>query len=517
MAETSKKRTVRIPLDYYKRPDGLARWRWILSGLAVLVAAAWGLGLGWDFWSPGAIRQRTRQLASHGPLTKAHATWENECDACHAPFRPIGNSNWAAPVLGDSRQSNEQCQSCHGAGIHHSRQDPLELACAGCHHDHQGRDASLVQLADVHCTQCHSQLAAHIQGGQPSGAVERITGFNSADGAHPEFRSTRGADPGRLAFDHARHLTRGMATAAFGPVQTLRMIREPDRARYEKYARGSEGVIELDCAACHQLVRDDPGSAAPVPPPRGAPAYMLPVTYANHCRGCHPLDFDPAAPGLVMEHPLPLAEVDASLWHTYTAEFLKQDPALLSQRLSPRPLPGQPQEPRLIEARAAIQRKVEAAEKLLFGAKKCGECHRYETASDPPQQVDALERWDPAAQVRVAATNVPIVWWRSAAFTHSAHRGVDCRVCHERAYPSSTHASHQSKDVLLPAMKDCLACHAARGRSSGGAAYNCTECHRYHNGDAALLGLSAAPSAPANLLKVEEFLKGKPSAAADGH
>ena len=55
-----------------------------------------------------------------------------------------------------------------------------------------------------------------------------------------------------------------------------------------------------------------------------------------------------------------------------------------------------------VKARAAVRRKVEAAEKRLFGAKKCGECHRYETASDPPQPVAVLERWDSAAPVGVA-------------------------------------------------------------------------------------------------------------------
>ena len=173
MAETSKKRTVRIPLDYYKRPDRLAWWRRVLSALAVLVAVAWAAGIGWDFWSPARRQERARRLASHGPLTRSHAAWEMQCEACHTPFQSIGVETWAAPVLGDSRQSSQQCQACHAAGIHHVRQQPPDLACARCHHDHQGRDASLVRNADQQCTQCHADLTAHVQGGATGVAAAR--------------------------------------------------------------------------------------------------------------------------------------------------------------------------------------------------------------------------------------------------------------------------------------------------------------------------------------------------------
>jgi hypothetical protein len=514
MAETSKKRTVRIPLDYYKKPDGLSWWRWVLSFVAVLVATGWAAGLNWDFWSASRREARMRQLASHGPLARSHASWDAQCDACHVPFRPIGQASWATPLFGDSRQSNTKCQSCHAAGIHHARQDPQELACARCHHDHQGRDASLVRIADQHCRQCHTDLTAHIQGDGPPAVDDTVTRFDGSPDHHPEFRSTGGIDPGHLAFDHARHLTLGMGGSQSGPIQTLGMIPEPDRGHYKQYAQGKDALIKLDCAACHQLAREDTRSASPSPPPHGGPAYMLPVTYQNHCRACHPLDFDPSFPTLVIPHPSQPEDVDATLWKTYAAEFLKQNAPLLEERVPPRPMPGRMESPPAGDARQAIGRMVGAAEKILFGAKKCGECHSYENSAHEP--VAALDRWDPANPVRVTPTNIPVVWWRSATFTHSAHRAVDCRVCHERAYPESKGASHQSKDVLLPAVKDCLQCHAPRGRASGanavtgGAGSDCTECHRYHNGDAALLDLSATPSSPATRLSLEQFLLGTP-------
>jgi predicted CXXCH cytochrome family protein len=515
MAETSKKRTVRIPLDYYKRPDRLARWRRLLSALAVLLGVAWAAGIGWDFWSPARRQERARQLATHGPLTRSHAAWEMQCEACHTPFQAIGVETWAIPVFGDARLSSQRCQACHAAGLHHVRQQPPDPACASCHHDHQGRDASLVRNGDQQCVQCHADLVAHVQGGA-TGAAPRVSRFDVSTDSHPEFRSTKDPDPGHIKFDHARHLTLGMGTEKFGRLQTLEMIPEADRPRYEKYAQGAKGLIQLDCVACHQLSRDDPGSSAPSPPPRSGPAYMLPVNYQTHCRACHPLGFDPSADSLVMEHPLQTDAVDATLWQTYTMEYLRQNPALLDQRISPRPVPGRSEPPALVEARAAIDRKVAGAERILFT--KCNECHYFQDGAG--KECTPPVRWDPTRPVRSMATNIPLVWWRSAAFTHTAHRGVSCRSCHERAYPDSKDASgtpnpsHQSKDVLLPSKSECLQCHAPRSGGTGaslargGAAFDCTECHRYHDGDAAILGRTPLPDAPSTALTIEQFLLG---------
>jgi hypothetical protein len=136
------------------------------------------------------------------------------------------------------------------------------------------------------------------------------------------------------------------------------------------------------------------------------------------------------------------------------------------------------------------------------------------TSDDVP--VPTLDHFDPDQDVAIAPPNVPVIWWRSARFDHSAHRGLSCRACHDRAYPDSPRASHQSKDVLLPGKAECLECHSPRrqgsGKStvSGGADFRCVECHRYHNGDAVVLGLAS----PAGLFEgrstIEQFLLGNP-------
>ena len=41
---TGKQRAARIPLDYYKKPDGLGRVRFALVALAPIVALGWWFG-----------------------------------------------------------------------------------------------------------------------------------------------------------------------------------------------------------------------------------------------------------------------------------------------------------------------------------------------------------------------------------------------------------------------------------------------------------------------------------------
>ena len=90
---TGKQRAVRIPLDYYKHRDPLTRWKLALALLAPALALGWWFG--GDAWSRGQAGLR----ASHGPVAAVHATWEQQCEACHVPFAPIGPETWPAEHL----------------------------------------------------------------------------------------------------------------------------------------------------------------------------------------------------------------------------------------------------------------------------------------------------------------------------------------------------------------------------------------------------------------------------------
>src|SRR5262249_20495310 len=167
---------------------------------------------------------------------------------------------------------NLQCQGCHAAPAHHASMVGSSN-CGGCHHDHQGRDASLVRFDDAACTRCHADLAAHWTNSADSSKsgpayAAAIRGFSAAQG-HPEFRKLSEMDGGyrrTLKFNHALHMTAGMDGAkALGqgetPEQylwTRERIAEGERDRYGSVT-GKQGheLVQLTCSSCHQLDAQD--------------------------------------------------------------------------------------------------------------------------------------------------------------------------------------------------------------------------------------------------------------------
>lgn len=132
--------------------------------------------------------QSLESVLSPGPVIKAHAKTEHECDACHVRFDRAGQ---------DAR-----CQVCHKEvaldlrqqrGLH-GRHKPQ--ACRACHTDHRGRDARIVEFdprtfdhrqtdfelrdkhAQVDCVKCHSA------GKRWSAAASECVACHRADDVH---------------------------------------------------------------------------------------------------------------------------------------------------------------------------------------------------------------------------------------------------------------------------------------------------------------------------------------------
>jgi hypothetical protein len=504
--KTGKQRATRIPLDYYRHRDRLESWKRWLTGGAFLLVLGWVLsGLVWT--DQGRLRY------SRGPLATVHATWETKCDACHVAYEPMSGENWMSRVVVDAHTSDEQCRSCHAGPEHSARQFPQEVqSCAGCHRDHRGRDASLTRVADSECTRCHADIAAHTQGSDPQflnvGRIEDHPRFKI-------FRSSPPEDPGKLKFSHKRHLTPGMALPEGGPVWTIDDIREPgERERYrrqqpENRRKGSDAV-QLDCTSCHRTdsgdfpiqrkeLRDLPAAILPA---RSPGAYMIPITYEVQCRACHPLTFDTNFPQLKAPHRRQPDALNEFLRATYTAQYLSANPKLLERQLPPRlPLPGRQANVSGEEekkAREYIEAKVREAEKSLYlGSKTCGECHQY----------DGLGA---AIPKRIVSPALPEIWFAHAKFNHAAHRAVECTQCHTNAG-----TSEKSSDVLVPDIDTCVKCHSplrsSAGMVQGGARFDCTECHRYHQGSEEnhyLQGIGAHARDPRQRLGIGDFLRG---------
>jgi predicted CXXCH cytochrome family protein len=542
--ETGKQRSLRIPLDYFKHPDLLERGKlWVTAAAFALALGWWASGLEWDS-QRGGVRQsdRGRQRASAGPVALVHAPWESKCETCHVPFAPISAAGWLSPSPSQLATNNERCTSCHAGPIHHATEDKTP-ACAQCHREHQGREASLVRLPDRDCVGCHADLASHTRPGAPRPAFGDVRDF---DHDHPEFQAVRqgqaAKDPGKLKFNHALHMAPGMVLGKGGKPFVLGQIDDPaQRSRYRRSGQSDRDAATLDCGSCHRTESSDFGLArmAELPagmlPARGSRAYMLPITYENQCRACHPLDIEPrsaearGAHQVTVRHRLQPKELHAALEEAYAARFLMSPPQSAEasdkpiRRLPARDLREQERD------REALVRSVFRAEQILYlGSQTCSECHRFDTPDGrvlpeqiQPNAVPAFRVEDPA---------IPQIWFANALFDHGAHRAVSCRECHAGAYPDGQSASgakvrgpsYASEDVLIPGIATCRQCHAparrSGGLSTGGARFDCAECHRYHNGDHPLAGLGASMRSAREELDIQRFLSGsRPSPRGGTH
>ncbi len=502
--ETGKFRAARIPLDYYKRRDALSRGRQFLVVVAVLLAA----GLAAASLVP---RSRGPALVSRGPVAAVHAAWDNDCQACHTPFRPISSDALLAPVLAPGDTADQNCTHCHAGPPHHEKEKAADVpGCAGCHSEHRGRDADLNCVADSDCTRCHANLPEHTNG--QTTFAGSVTGFDQEH--HPQFKlfaeGPTPRDPGRLKFNHKRHMTPGLESS-FTLGKVGEALRERYRADQKDHAQDSDPV-QLNCASCHQLdsqslppgTNGKPGSTLQqvLLPARNAGKYFLPVNYENACAACHPLTLgrtdpdNPRSGHVSVPHGLQPNQMHDILQGYYTGEMLKGNAKLFERPAALRPIPGKPPTAEAQTARADIEKQVSAAEKLLYSENTCVECH-YAPRKPGATAPEAIE-----------PTNVPAVWFQHATFNHTAHRAVSCRECHERAYPDAKGASTDHTDVLIPDKMNCVQCHAPRAGAAGGARTDCVECHRYHNGDMPLQGIGAPARNPRPELDVQEFLSG---------
>lgn len=513
--ETGKQRRSRIEPTYYT--EELAQFTrrrrlWVLVALVVLA--------GWFALAPvrGDRGRSVRlfhwdSLASHGPLAKPHAMWDHDCQRCHTAFDAINPSRWTpAAVWSASSATNTKCQTCHAGPPHHANA-PDDTGCAECHRDHRGRDASLVAIADASCTRCHANVSAHRLADSPKLAIdEHVTRFDAQH--HPEFAAVREGgpgDPGRVRFNHALHLAKGMTLEPGGKPFVFGMLPEPDRARYGFDGKDLADAVQLDCRACHVL--DDDG------------AYYRPIRYDSDCRSCHPLGYDPDDPTRQMRHGLTPGDVLEALRAHFAARAVRDDPGLLAQPVvaPERRLPGRAlRESDTTTVGAAVEAKVLTSARLLFGAhadeaaraarnlpisrRGCVECH--ELSPDGPLP---LIEADELKSVGIVPPGVPDTWFSHALFNHTAHRALECMACHGGVAESTTH-----RDLFLPKRDTCLTCHgpppgALWDRSpTAKASGECVECHRYHRADVPLPGVvaDALGTPPTPPMTLEEFLSG---------
>ena len=418
---TTKKLAQRIDLNYFKRSHPFRRLRFILSISLPLLALIW---LGWF-----AIARNDRVYSS-GKMSASHAVLTERCSSCHV--KQAG--------LFSSKTSDGACETCHDGPIHHANQ-VFTPNCASCHREHRG-SLRLAATSDASCTQCHADLHA---AGSSTRYAQNIDGFDSS---HPEFAAVRkgSVDPGTIKFNHRVHLKTNLT--------------------------GPNGQVQLACGDCHR----PPASSEPerfgsqprkpasvvqkLEPPSMNPerAYMAPVSYAQHCIGCHGLQFDKrfaeSAP-----HDTPAAV------HAFVAmrfrQYIFTHPAELRITNSDPNLPQRPfpVSPRVLTPEQWVTERVAESEQLLW-RKTCMQCHALSFPASQPLPV-------------VAKSNITARWFQHAVFNHDEHRLLKCEECHTAA-----RTSQETSDILLPGIKTCEQCHHS---GSEAAEARCFECHTYHD------------------------------------
>ncbi len=528
----------RVPQSHFRRWRLLQDWKWFFTAAVALLVGGWWLT---RFFAA------ERHAAGYAPgdLSRVHATWDDHCEACHESFKPLTSHSWLGFLPGSEHgtgAASRHCTVCHAGPAHQPNvlRPGAEADCGACHNDHRGRDASLVRVSDEECLRCHRSLSAlSAVSLTPIPKMQAVTGFVGKQ--HPQFAlfaTTPPTDPGKLKeFDHALHLTPGIAVKDSKNPKKLSDLDKEDRSRYQRDGQDDDALVRLDCASCHQLDSGDrkrqPADldVTPPTPPRSSGAYMLPISYEDHCRACHPLTFDGMA-GARVPHRLQPPALRPFLNGFYQGRHAAALPALAASLIglaagdppalsiltnvapdrvaafvpaaatvwtvAPLIRPDHPEITGWERAALGVRPAVERAERRLYrGGQACDKCHAFQGGEGPL-----------GVPTAVVPTALPSVWFAKAKFDHVAHRASSCRDCHAPAYPDEPNASHRSTDVLVASAPQgkfqgvelCQRCHAPAASHNadapGGAGFRCTECHAYHHGDQPLQGRGARARAP---------------------
>lgn len=448
--DSARQRALRIPLVYHRARSPLWVWRLVFTLACFLAGGAYVA------WVLAGGKPAATQL-SPGTLAKDHARWESDCRACHVPFVPQRTDARGTRALslslsnetksGTPHLADTQCSECHkSAGVHQSNQIAAEVeSCASCHRDHQGRDFEMARMDDAHCTRCHDAIAGHrtTLGSAGASPVANVTSFKTSSSdvetGHPTFRSLQlKADPGNIRFSHRLHMTLGQLY----PEQTA--------------PPGKESV-QLACDSCHQ-----PETATE----NGA--YMRPIKYEQHCRSCHPLNM-PDKPDAVVPHGLTSNKLNDLVLELLAEDVKKPRKILPPKRLIPGKTPGN----NLVDHLELTKDLVVSQHLAELRQNKCSQCHSWQEEN--------------AAEVKPA--KIPDVWLKHARFNHQKHQSAaKCQDCHAQAAAQLPVDGIPGKladdnEVMIPGIDNCVRCHAPRNESAatGGARFDCAECHRYHS------------------------------------
>lgn len=454
-SRTSKSLSARVAPVLPARSSGLRNLHWAGSwGLAALAGC-------WLLWQTGVGDDRVFHA---GSISTAHQFIAHDCARCHqSAWQPlkrlvsIDNTVTSTP--------DAACIACHAGPIHNDHPAAKLANCAHCHREHHGQEA-LAALDDRYCTDCHANLE------HKSAASLHFASQIAKFAEHSEFALFRAdvsapSTEGRAS--HGLHrVAKRSDVGEDGPWRDRAAIRfnhhkhmQPEDARGlptpALHAAGVEvsaaGFVQLDCDDCHQ--------------PDSAGRYMQPIGFEQHCRRCHPLEFD-AALGLGDSLPHRDPQLVRDVMRSRLGKQFRDSPAdspSPPEESTSRGIPGIPAPSQFRAGELDwVNQRLSVAEHVVFGKEAKGGCRFCHTVEER------------GAELAIVPPAIPDRWQTHARFDHRRHRLLDCAACHARATASSATA-----DILLPRIAQCRECHGAENAKSQHADDRCIECHDFHD------------------------------------
>ncbi|MFM8542645.1 MAG: cytochrome c3 family protein [Chakrabartia sp.] len=432
----------------------LPAWALVVTIIATLLV--------WPIWTWSSFHMaKTRggsvhadQSWSPGPISLAHASFANDCQACHVnAFESVRDSSCVA-----CHKDMPEHADAHGLSAAKGSPNPFrsvlnatsrmfnrpENSCVDCHLEHEGAVSS-PPTPQRFCTDCHDGLSTRV-------TTTKLLDVGDFATKHPEFRPgivTNAGDPPvikrislsanpkentGLKFPHAMHLssTNGVARMA----TTL-----------PAYKKG--GTFGLTCNDCHTPSADKSTFEA--------------VDMEKNCSSCHSLGLGKVGNTvLTLRHGdarQTIAEIKA-LYRGANAQSLPSNGFLAGRHVpgAARPSP---------KAATAIPNADAAIRRVFSQVGTCYECHQVVAPANPA-----------SLDFTVKPVSVPKFYMSKAWFDHKAHDTAKCETCHKAP------KSKSSADVLMPGIKTCQSCHAGATPQHDKIQSTCSMCHGYHFEDA---------------------------------
>jgi hypothetical protein len=453
------RRTQKQIAEQYK--DNLAYYRKIhLWRFARILASATAIigGIAAIFYYQ---RQGPERFFTAGPISRAHASFGDNCGNCHDAHLTVGGPltpRRFGQVISDRlrhgiplQSLDAKCETCHDQHTLHQPNVVQNRACSACHQEHKGA-ASLQTVASLECAACHADAhvmqASGIKGAQLPASAFQIhpvrpmqvafelprppRGFTNSFASfwsdHPDFQLKRdhARDPDVLRFNHQRHFASDVP-----PLNGQR----------------------LDCISCHKI--DEEG------------LHMKRISFAANCQACHSLQFDPRNPELMLPHG------DSNAVRAFLRTLSTQYAELAAKRgLKSNEIQAFVVQ-QLVRLRDA-HRSIEDIERDVFFT-----TNPYKPQQTIPGQTrGSFYGCAVCHEVKPTAVTGPLVtkpvlfdrWMPYANFNHAKHASVKCDDCHHATQ------SRETSDVLMPDKASCARCHSPQGKVVA----ECVTCHTYH-------------------------------------